>query len=174
MMNKKYYLGADGGKSDGLALLSPNDTWDLLEPVRTLAIRRRQLLDVNGNLELLRRAAALAGGVERVVVLIEKAQPNPGFGAVSSMTIGACSEFWRVVLTLEGFAFSTVHARTWQKAILTPFRGNLKGDHDTKEAARLYVTQRYPKVTLHEFGNAKQEAIRDAMCIALWGRALSV
>ena len=171
---KKFYLGADGGSSGALALLSADDEWDLLEPVRTLAIGHRLLLDVKENLEILNRAAALAGGIDRMVVICEKPQPNTGFSAKSSMAIGACGEFWRVLLTLEGFSFTWVHARTWQTAILTPFRGNLKGEHDTKETARLYLTQRYPELKLEGFSPAKQEAIRDAMCIALWGRALSV
>jgi hypothetical protein len=170
----KFYFGADGGSSGGVALLSPDDKWLILQPVTTLAIGRRLLLDVKGNLQLLQHAAVLAGGVDRMVAICEKPQPNPGFGAASCMAIGACGEFWRVLLTLENFSFTWVHARTWQTTILKPFRGTLKGDHDTKEAARLYLRQRYPEVTLDGFSKAKQEAIRDAMCIALWGRALNV
>lgn len=124
------------------------------------------LLDIHGNLEFLRRAAAAVGGPDQMVVVCEEPTKNPLFGAPGNFANGRNGEFWRVQLTLAGYAFSWVLARSWQRDIFRGIHGS-----DTKEMARLFIAQRYPSVPLDTINNAeKREAIRDAMCLALWGR----
>ena len=110
-----------------------------------------------------------------MVAVVEKSQMNPKFGVKGNFSIGQNGEFWRVLLTVAGFAFTFVHARSWQAGLLKPFRGNLKGNPDTKRTAKLYLAQRYPALQLDGNYNAEQkEGIRDAACIALWARSQNI
>ena len=161
----KTYTAFDNGPSGGAAVLLPDDTW-LLEPVKVLACGKEKLLDIEGNLDLLRRAADAAGGVSQLVVVCEQLTKNPLFGARGNFAQGRHAEFWRVLLTMSGYSFAWVSARIWQRDILRGIAGT-----DTKKMARLFLDQRFPEVKLEGRFNAEQrEGIRDAMCIALWAR----
>ena len=121
------------------------------------------------------RAAELAGGISQLVVVCEKQQMNPEFGAKGNFANGQNGEFWRVLLTLGKFSFTYVHARTWQTGLLKAFRMGLPAKTGTKGAAKLYLAQRYPNVVLDgKFNADQQEGIRDAMCLALWARSTNL
>lgn len=161
----KTYLGIDNGVTGAFAALFPDDSWQQA-PVCLTECGREKLLDIGGNLEFLNQVAARAGGRDRLVVVCEESPKDPRFGARGNYANGRSGEFWRVLLTLNGFSFAWVSARIWQRDILRGIVGS-----NTKEMARLFLAQRYPAQTLDEVRNAeKREAIRDAMCVAIWAR----
>lgn len=171
----KTYIGIDNGTSGAIAALGPDDRFITLQPVKTVPLGRRLLLDIEGNLDILKNIALLAGGLENVVVTYEKQQMNRYFGIKGNFANGQNGEFWRVLLTLSGFSFALTHARTWQTGLLKAFRMSLPEKADTKGAAKLFLAQRYPDIRLEEAFNTQQcEGIRDAMCLALWARSNNV
>lgn len=166
---KKIIVGIDNDCSGGIAALSAVGKFILLQPVRTINDGRRLLLDIPGNLAILQQISALAGGNGEVMVVFEKQQLNPYFGAKTNSAGGRNAEFWRVLLALNGFEHATVHARTWQAGLLKQFRASLTPRPDTKKTAELFIMQRYPDLDLKSRFNVKQcEALMDAMCLALW------
>lgn len=171
----KTYIGIDNGTSGAIAALSPDDKFTILEPVKTIPLGRRLLLDIQGNLEILKSIAQTAGGLDKVVVTYEKQQMNRYFGTKGNFANGQNGEFWRVLLTLSGFSFALTHARTWQTGLLKAFRMSLPEKADTKGAAQLFLAQRYPNIKLDgKFNATQREGIRDAMCLALWARSKNI
>lgn len=125
---------------------------------------KSRLLDIHLNCALLESLSDRAGGRDRVIVVYEKQKKNRIFGVKGNFANGRHEEFWRVLLTLEGFKFTSVDPNTWQGNVLQGITGG-----DPKQRARTFLTQRFPSVQLqHKPG--QQEAIRDAMCLAFWGR----
>ena len=170
---KKIIVGIDNDCSGAIAALSREGKFVLLEPVRITKDGRRLLLDIPGNQAILKQISTLAGGNSEVMVVCEKQQLNPGFGAKTASAGGRNAEFWRVLTALMGLAHSTLHARTWQAGLLNVFRDSLTPRPDTKKTAELYIADRYPDLDLKSRYNAKQrEAITDAMCLALWAQMI--
>ena len=172
LLAAKTYVGIDNGTSGAIAALDPSDRFVLLEPVRTENLGKRLILDIKGNREILADVARQAGGSQHVVVAYEKPPMNPKWSFASGLAIGRDAEFWRVLLTIECIPFIQVHALTWQTGLLKAFRMSLPGKADPKAAARLYLAQRFPKVSLDGKYNATQcKGLRDAMCLACWARS---
>lgn len=164
----KTYIGIDNGVTGAFAVLRPDDSWTY-EPVKVIDCGRGKLLDVDGNLAFLDQMAQCAGGTEQLVVACEEPPINPRFGAKGNFANGRNGEFWRVLLALKGFSFAWVSSRIWQRDVLRGILGR-----DTKKMAKLFISQRFPAVTLNGgFTAPQKEAIRDAMCIALWARTNS-
>ena len=162
----KTYIGRDGGITGALAALHPDESWQL-KPVAVVDCGKDPLLDVPANLAFIQEVAQRAGGLPNLVVVFEHAKKNPLFGAKGNFANGRHTEFWRVLLSFAGIAFSWVDPNTWQADV---FRGIAGAD--TKTKARLYLEQRFPAATLAEFnGRSRLEGLRDAMCIAAWARS---
>lgn len=162
----KTYIGIDNGVTGALAVIAPDENW-LLQPVRTIPSGKGngRLLDIFGNLDLLQDLIAQAGGIESVVIACEHQKMNPKFGTKGNFANGRNGEFWRVLLGLSRIPFVSVFPDTWQKDVLNGVSGD-----NAKERAKLYVAQRFPRVDLSSYGEAKRLGIRDAMCIAMWAR----
>jgi hypothetical protein len=162
----KTYIGIDGGFTGAIAAIHPDDTWQF-KPVVVIDTGKDRRLDILANQTFLREIAERAGGVENVVTIFEYAKKNPLFGTKGNWANAQNTEFWRVCLTLSGFPFAWVDPNTWQNEV---FRG-IPGT-DTKARAQLFLQQRFPNVSVDEFKcRTNREGIRDAMCIALWGRS---
>ena len=164
----KTYLGIDNGVTGAMAALYADESWEF-QPVAVENCGKDRVLDVRRNLDFLRRVALRSGGAGQVVVAYEKQKKNPLFGTKGNFSNGRHEEFWRVLLTLNELPFCVVDPNTWQNDVLNGIPGT-----DTKARARVYVGRRFPTVNLAAaFNAARQEAIRDAMCIAAWARSNS-
>lgn len=162
----KTYIGIDGGVTGAMAAVDLNDSWTFF-PVSVIDCGKDRKLDVFKNLAFIDAAVELAGGPENVMVVYERAKKNKLFGSKGNFLNGQNEEFWRVNLTRSRLAFCAVDPNTWQHDLLV---GTVIGD-DTKAMAKVYLDQRYPIVRLEaQYNRARQEAIRDAMCVALWAR----
>lgn len=159
------YIGIDNGITGAIAALYPDDSWQFF-PVSVLDTGKDPLLDVPANLAFVEDVGYRAGGHQNLVVVFEHAKKNPIFGAKGNFANGRHTEFWRVLLTMAQIPFAWVDPNTWQAHV---FRGIAGSDPKTK--ARLFIAQRFPGVTLDSFKHPQAEAIRDAMCIALWARS---
>jgi hypothetical protein len=163
----------DGGVSGGFTGRLPDGTWDA-HPVVVAMERGRRVLDVLGNLQMLRSFAERAGGIDRVLIVYEAAGQNQIFGWRNSFVIGRNDEFWRVLLTLGGFRYASVHPNTWQTAcgIKSTKRKDRK-EKDTKPKALAFVRKHCGALEwLDKFTKVQQSGIVDAMCIALWATGL--
>jgi hypothetical protein len=159
----KLYIGIDNGTTGAVAALYPTDQ-AVCHPVMVMRLGNEKLLDVQGNIEVLR---TLIGASQSVLVAFEQAQIAPKFGAKNNYTNGKNNEFWRVLLTLERIPFCWVNPKTWQKTIFHGIRGT-----DTKVMAELVRRQRFPDLDLREYNASQREGINDALGIALWARQI--
>jgi len=133
-----YIIGIDPGLGGAVAVLDANGTLGALAdtPVLTLKVQRgiRQVYDVPGMVELLRPYAG-----HQAHVLIEEAQPMPGQGTRSMLTIGFGYGLWIGILASLALPYSAVRPAVWKKAF------SLGRD---KEASRLRAQQLYPGADL--------------------------
>lgn len=160
----KTYIGIDNGVTGAIAAIFPNESWSFA-PVRVIDSGRDRLLDIPGNRQILDDLVQRAGGTDEVVVAYEISKKNPLFGAKGNFANGRNGEFWRVLLTLMGVPFCPADPQAWQRLMLQGIPGT-----DTKRKAALFIDQRFPRMDLSGFNAEQREAIRDAMCIALWAR----
>lgn len=164
-MTMKTYIGIDNGVTGAIAALGPNDRW-LFHPVDVVDCGKDRILDVHQNLAFIRDVEEMSGGTSGIVVVYEQQKKNPVFGTKGNFANGRNGEFWRVLLTLSAIPFTWVDPNTWQRDVLKGIPGT-----DTKMMAKLFLDQRFPEVPLATYNKSKQEAIRDAMCIAVWARS---
>ncbi len=163
--NMKTYLGISTGVSGALAVLRPDDTW-LLAPTASGDGGKSRLPDLPASRQFLLSVCREAGGAGHLLAACEMPPRKPRFGARGNFDSGRRVEFWRVLLGLTEVSCLAVEPRAWQRQI---FRG-IPGIKP-RRLARLFLEQRYPRVDLRGFPGAEgQEAVRDAMCIALWAR----
>ncbi|MGC9944540.1 MAG: hypothetical protein ABSE48_22170 [Verrucomicrobiota bacterium] len=163
------YGGIDNGVSGGIVARFANGEW-AAHPVAVTQYNGRRVLDIHGNLAILDSLAKRAGGRDRLFVVYEQSRKNTKWGTKNSFANGQNHEFWRVLLTLEGFRFSSVDPLTWQAACSRDLPGA-----DSKERALNFVRMHCPDLEwLEEFNVAKRKAIVDAMCVALWSISLKL
>ena len=161
----KACVGIDNGTSGAIACITPAGEV-LCEPVIFQDLGKEKLMDIDGNLALLRQMIDATGlPVQQVTVVFEQAQITPKFGFRNNYTNGRNNEFWRVLLTMARIPFSWVNPQAWQRAIFNGIRGD-----DTKEMADLVRRQRFPDLDLSGYTRIQAGGINDAVCIALWAR----
>lgn len=159
------FVGIDGGVSGEMARLNRNGNW-LVQRVVVGRDHDRNVLDVEGNLLLLRTLAQQAGGFDRLVVVYEAFRKNTRWGIKNSFACGRHDEFWRVLLTGHRFRFLGVDPKTWQAYC---FRG-IKAPKPKMRALE-FVRRNCSDVDwLDAYSIAERTGIVDAMCIALWAR----
>lgn len=164
-ISRKLYVGIDNGTTGALAGLSP-DGQILCRPVEVQRLGNEKLLDIDGNLELLRLIISGSGQpLSNVLVVFEQAQIAPRFGARNNYTNGKNNEFWRVVLSMAKIPFCWVNPKDWQRSVFRGIRGT-----DTKTMAELVCRQRFPDSDFRAYNRSQREGIHDALCIALWAR----
>lgn len=158
-------FGVDNGFTGAIACLGPLGEV-LFQPVAVLDLGKEKLLDVDGNLFLIRRMLEKTGcSPNQAWAVFEQGQIAPKFGARNNYTNGKNNEFWRVLFTLAQIPFSWVNPRVCQEEI---FRG-IRGDN-TKVMADLVRRQRFPELNLNPYNLSQREGINDAIGIALWAR----
>lgn len=159
------FAGIDGGVSGNISVLDRNDQWRV-QHVVVGKEKDRNVLDIEGNLLLLRTLAEMAGGVSRLVVVYEAFRKSNDWGTKNIFTCGRHDEFWRVLLNDHGFRFKSVDPKTWQAHC---FRGLGKGK--PKPKALRFVQNNCPNHEwLYAYPKSERHGIVDAMCIALWAR----
>jgi hypothetical protein len=159
------YLTIDNGITGAMSFLAPDDEL-ICCPVPYRDLKKERLLDVVGNLALVRsmveKAKAMNG---KILAIFEQSPITPLFGAKNNYVNGRNNEFWRVLLTMEKVPFTWVNPRRWQKDVFRGIRGR-----DTKEMARLVVEQRFPTFRCNDLNKSQTEGVMDAICIAIWAR----
>lgn len=164
-LSRLAWIGIDNGKTAAIARIGVDGTL-LCEPVITQGLGGETLLDVDGNLHLLRQMIATSGDCkEKVIVVFEQAQITPKFGYKNNYTNGRNNEFWRVLLTMAGIPFTWVNPRKWQNRMFADIRGD-----DTGEMAALVRRQQFPTLDVSRYTKIQIEGINDAICIALWAQ----
>jgi hypothetical protein len=164
-----FILGVDIGALGAHSVQLADGTW-LAHPVLLLRDNGKRKLDPFANLALLESVADRVGGRHRLFVVYERGGKNRTFGVKNSFAIGQNEEFWRVLLTLEGFRFGAVHPHTWQ----TYCHQDTDGP-GPKDRSLQFVKRSCPDLKwLDSHTKAQREGIVDAMCIALWARAKAV
>lgn len=164
-LSRLAWIGIDNGRTGAIARIAV-DGGVLCEPVITQDLGRETLLDVDGNLALLRHMIAASGAKpEQVIVVFEQAQITPKFGYKNNYTNGRNNEFWRVLLTIARIPFAWVNPRKWQNYVFADIRGD-----DTKEMAEVVRRQRFPTLDVSQYTKIQLGGINDAVCIALWAQ----
>jgi len=161
----KACIGIDNGTSGAIACITP--AGDVIcGPVIFQDLGKEKLMDIDGNLALLRRMIAATGlPTRQIMAVFEQAQITPKFGYKNCYTNGRNNEFWRVVLSMAQIPFKWANPREWQKPVFAGIRGD-----DTKEMADLVRRQQFPNLDLSGYTQIQTGGINDAVCIALWVR----
>lgn len=168
------YVGADNGVSGAMAAIYEDQIVQVsLTPVVSMGSHRR--LDCQGIIGWLETAGGIknfqrAIPTDEFVLVIEQAQKNPGFGCKTNYSQGVSHGQWMAICELQNLKHHYVNPKTWQSVVFKDFRGLAKGN--TKGASVEAVKRNFPQwVKTHQFKNkAEQEAICDAICIALWAQ----
>lgn len=157
------YIGIDNGFTGAIAALIPGHP-PFFEPVTYDDLGKDKFLNVDANLALIENVLSRAGcSKENVLVAVERCQANPKFGAPNNFTNGRNNEFWRVLLTGNGFPFVWANPKTWQKHVFSGMSGS-----DTGKMAELALRQLFPGVSLKGLTTPQREGITDAILIARW------
>ena len=90
------------------------------------------------------------------MVILEKAQPFPGQGAVSMFSIGRGYGIMEGILAGLGLPYMVIHPKTWQKKM---FEG--MPHQDTKQASVLTACRLFPGAKF--FGSDKSTKLHNGM-----------
>lgn len=162
-----YHIGIDNGLDGGVVVL--DESGALIEkyvtPVvsqKTKAGKEKRLYDVPAMIRILEPRAAAARAY------LERAQPMPLQGVVSTFSTGYGYGLWTGMLTALGIPFETVTPQAWQKAM---FRGI--AHFDTKAASSVVASRLSPKTDWRatERSRKHHDGLTDAFCIAEYGRS---
>lgn len=161
----RAFIGIDNGTSGAIACITPAGEV-LCQPVLVQDLGREKLMDIAGNLALLRRMIATTGLPDRqVLVVFEQAQITPKFGYKNNYTNGRNNEFWRVLLSLAQIPFAWVNPRKWQNFLFADICSK-----DTKAIADVVRRQRLPDLDLDAYTTIQIVGINNAIGIALCAR----
>lgn len=163
--DEMLFAGIDGGVSGDIAVLDRNNHWRV-QHVVVGQEKDQNVLDIEGNLLLLRTLAEMAGGVNRLVVVYEAFRKNSDWGTNNSFACGRHDEFWRVLLTDHKFRFTSVDPKTWQAHC---FRG-IEAEKPKQKALKFVQNNCRELEWLDAYAKSQQHGVVDAMCIALWAR----
>jgi hypothetical protein len=144
-----YFVGADPGKSGGLALLDHRGTVVTTTPMPEVDA------DLLAWLTIARREAKAAGHPCRAWV--EAVHSSPQMGVVSAFTFGQQDGRLKMALRAAGVAYTLVTAWTWQRGLgIVPHAGD-------KRVMKILAQRWFPKEKI-------THAIADALLIAEYGR----
>ena len=130
MNENTTYIGIDNGISGAIAFYKPatNNLIALPMPI----IRTKQAKGMKSEYDIPQIISLLKQYSDVKVVILEKAQPFPGQGAVSMFSIGKGFGILQGILATLMLPYQIVHPKTWQKKI---FEGI--AHKDTKQASIL-------------------------------------
>jgi len=153
-MSKDTFIGIDPGKTGGLAVIYPDQSWDAVAMPKT----------VKGIFEWLDMVATEHG--YRTRAYIEKVHSMPGQGVKSMFTFGENYGMLQMALTASRFSYEYVTPRTWQKSLGVVARkpNETKTQFKTRLLNKAEQLFPYDKIT---------KSTCDALLIAEYGRRLN-
>ena len=160
-MTKKneYFVGIDGGKSGGIAVLDEDRKLVYCRPIELTHSSKGKTYDVKA-------IADVFDTFSPCIAILEEAHPMFRDGKKQAFTTGELFGMMQTILILKNIPFEVVRAVTWQKEI---FGG--KTVKDTKAATIEWCAHRFPG---HDFTpTEKSFKPHDGMCdscaIAMYG-----
>lgn len=171
-MDDRLYIGADNGVSGAMAAIF-NDRIIKVSLTPTVEMGTHRRLDCRGIVDWIYDCIPKLAQVtahEDIRLVVEQAQKNPGFGCKTNYSQGASHGQWMAICELEELKHHYVNPKTWQSVVFKDFRGLAK--KNTKGASIEAVKRNFPgQFKAFTFKNKyEQEAICDAICIALWAQ----
>lgn len=161
-----FFLGIDGGLGGAIALLRDDSIikkW--ITPIYDSGEKReydmRKILDI-----LLEAAITAQHNDEKILYLLEKAQPTPIGGKMQMFSLGFSFGMFQGILISLRVPFQIVRARDWQKEVLRGLSAS-----DTKEASILFASRRWPSEDWRATPRCKNlhDGLTDAANIAYYG-----
>jgi crossover junction endodeoxyribonuclease RuvC len=155
------YLGIDNGLSGGIAVIDDDNKIVLAEPMPTIKVKDKRLIDIKKLSELITKH-------EVDFAVIENAHAMPGQGVSSMFSFGRVFGINLALLEAHGIPYKIVESRTWQKEVFK----DLPAD-DTKLALQGATKIRSINFVHNNYGlDTKNHGITDAICMAFYAREL--
>ncbi len=194
MKNNIVYVGVDPGKKGAITILDNKKVPQIFDiPLSTFKVGKKNKTEYNLDtiISILRPYES-----RKVKFFLEKANPRPREGVVSSFSAGDGFGQLKGVAKTLGFDLIIVFSRTWKKDYPTLAKSfiqqrieeNIKEDkelekrykknknyvikYEAKDSARRLATKMFPKLA-DMFKRKKDDGRAESLLIALYGKKIS-
>jgi hypothetical protein len=163
------FIGIDNGADGAIAALDGNRKviHQEVAPVINVGAKgsTKRIPNVQRMAQILRQLVSFVGGdTSQLFAVLEKAQPYPREGAVTSFNYGRGYGAWEAALVALGIPYEIKDPKEWQAVVLKGIEGG-----DTKAKALLKVQRMVPGLqTVLPRCSVPHLGLPDAACMALY------